>query len=165
MLGSVCRGWGHAGKSDCGHGAAAMAIVVGTAVSMGGFISGRIGVRMHSGCIFGGVCIRVDCLLLKEVIEERDLVMDCVGKALGSWSIGEFADTDSISQFGEDRGDAGIVVGVVVRDAAPDGLEGRAEFTTPVFTGSYVNVGEEDGGKLGRVDADAIGMHAPSLGP
>ena len=137
--------------------AAAMAIVVGTAVSMGGFISSRIGVRM--------LCVGVDCLLLKEVSEERDLVMDCVGKALGSWSIGEFVDTVGTSQFGKDHGDAGVVVGMVVCEAAPDGLEGRVEFTTPVFTGGYVDVGEEDEGELGRVNGDAVGMHAPGLGP
>jgi hypothetical protein len=144
---------------------AAVAIMVGMAASMGGFIGDRIGVRMHGGCIFGGVCIGVDCLLLKEVSEERDLVVDCVRKALGSWSIGEFADTIGTSQFGEDRGDAVVVMGVVVHEAAPDGLEGRAEFMTPVFTGSYINVGEEDEGELGRVDVDAVGMHVPGLGP
>ena len=122
-------------------------------------------VRMHGGCVFGGICIKVDCLLLKEVSEKRDLVVDCVGKALGSWSISEFANTLGTSQFDEDCGDAGIVVGVVVHEAAPDGLEGRAKFMTPVFTGSYIDVGEEDEGELGRVNVDAIGMHAPGLGP
>ena len=144
---------------------AAMVIGIGMAAYMGEFIGGRIGVKMHSGCVLGGVCVRVDCLLLKEVSEERDLVMDCVGKALGSWSIGEFVDTVGTSQFGKDHGDAGVVVGMVVCEAAPDGLEGRVEFTTPVFTGGYVDVGEEDEGELGRVNGDAVGMHAPGLGP
>ena len=55
-------------------------------------------------------------------------------------------------------------MGVVVHEVAPDGLEGRAEFMIPVFTGGYVNIGEEDEGELGRADVDAVGMHAPGLG-
>ena len=43
-------------------------------------------------------------------------------------------------------------------------MKGRVEFTTPVFTGGYADIGKEDEGKLGRVDDDAVGMHAPGLG-
>ena len=35
-------------------------------------------------------------------------------------------------------------MGMVVHEAVLDGLEGRAEFTTLVFTGGYVDFGKED---------------------
>ena len=77
---SVGRGWGHVARAAAfvvPQAVAAVAIVVGMV------IGDKIGVRMHGRCIFGGDCTGVDCLLLKEVSEERDLVVDCMGKALG----------------------------------------------------------------------------------
>ena len=55
-------------------------------------------------------------------------------------------------------------MGVVVGEPASDGLEGWAEFTTPVVTACNVDVCEEYEGELGVIDGDAVGSHSTCFG-
>eukprot|EP00804_Cyclotella_cryptica_P019055 CCRYP_014459-RA/>CCRYP_014459-RA protein AED:0.69 eAED:0.20 QI:0/0/0/0.5/1/1/2/0/510 len=127
-------------------------------------VGGSIAVGLHGRGSLSAFRIGSVVLLLEELGEQGDLIGDGVGGAGGCRGIVELAYAVGASELLQDGSNGGGVVGMVVGELAPDGLEGWAEFASPVMAACDVNVGEEDKSKLGVVGGDAVGGHPAGFG-
>jgi hypothetical protein len=127
--------------------------------------SGGVAVGLHGCSGFIGVVGVVVGLLLEEFDQVGNLVGDGVGTArVSGWCFGEFAYGIGTCTFYKVGLDACGVMGVVVGVLVSDSLDGRTKFKSVVFAGRELDVGQQDDGKFGVIDGDAVGMDAGNIG-